>query len=277
MKAGIDLGLTHTKAYWLKDGQETFLSTADGNPNLEERLREAGVTKLCVAGANVLPTALEAFPVERYHLDPIESEITLQTFGARKLLENDGVRLRHFLCVSIGTGTSYTAYDDDGARRFPYGSAVSGGTVEGLMHLLAARKMPLDLHTELGGSRANLDLTLGEAVPATKDTPLENLVVSHFGTAKRVPPSKIDDALPRALASLINMVATSTVRDLMILDMVEGFSKFDDVVFVGTAVARTPALRETLAAWLTFAGKNAHFPARGEYALAVGAYHGITT
>ncbi|MBI2665395.1 hypothetical protein HYX12_02115 [Candidatus Woesearchaeota archaeon] len=269
MKAGVDVGTSLVKVAWINDGHFRFSSTAD--VKLEEITRQLsadGVRRIHLAGIGYSDDRakyFKDFEVRTAEGDPIENEVRLQAEGTRRLLQDSGYQGDSFLVVSIGTGTSYTLVTKDGATKFPIGNSLGGGFINGLGQVLGARD-----YTELATESTQgmpLDLCIKDMLPDKAGTFEGELVVANFG--KATPASERSSAY----ASVISTVAIATIRDIRLLGMIPHFQPPDDVVYVGSTVARTPVLKNLLQAYSAVIGKNPYFPEHGEFALALGAYH----
>lgn len=267
MKAGIDFGSSLVKAAWKNDGEWRFASTADTPlEDISRRLGKEGITRAHIAGIGYSEANAEHFrdfEMRRGEGDPIEQEVQLQAEGTKQLLEEQGYQGENFLVVSIGTGTSYTLVTRDSTTRFPLGNSLGGGFIHGLGRVLGA----LDYQEIATAEGASLDLCIKDMLPDKKGTLKGELVVAHFGKGTA------DSPRASTYASAMSTVAAATIRDILLLGMIPDFQPPQDVVYVGSTVARTPLLQYLLSAYSAAIGKNAHFPAHGEYALAVGAYH----
>ena len=268
MKAGIDVGTTLTKAVWSKDGQRVYASTAERTwPDLLDQLRADGVTRVATVGIGADPTrraGLDAFEAVPPLGEPIATEIRLQVDGARALLADDAPDVEAFLLVAIGSGTSYALVEGPRIKRFPYGNPIGGAFLRGLGLALG-----IDDHAELARAAAagrSLDLRVEEVVPELKGTPTGDFVVADFVKSKLGSPR--DDVA----AGLVQCVATATLRDLLLIDAAEGFHVPQHVVVVGSTAAGTPALVDALRKGTEALGRHLHAPARGPFALALGAH-----
>ncbi|HTK05478.1 MAG TPA: hypothetical protein VL500_07870 [Candidatus Eisenbacteria bacterium] len=273
MKAGIDLGTTAVKIAWRnEDASHGFLSL-DHDDDIAGRLAGMGITKLRSTGIGGRPPA--GFDASGPSGDPIEDEIAVQADGVRRLFGlQDGPR-GDFLLVSIGTGTSYTLVPKEGTpRRFPIGNAIGGGFIAGV----AAMQM-IDI-TEIEESAkkgSHLDLLVKDLLPSKAGTLEGEFVVSHFGKLgdPRFVPERLDresDPVDDHCATIVHCAAVTVIRDALILGMIPGFAA-DDIVFIGTPVAKLTALRGHLERFAAMLGRRAHFPERGEYAAALGALY----
>lgn len=293
--AGVDAGCSLTKVAFrtgfVYDNDETwfFRSTADRSPEMiAKELMERKINELNVCGINKLHPAFNNFVINRLAGDPIATEIKLQARGARKLLHIQGHKIKEFLLVSIGTGTSYTFVKDKSETRFPIGNSLGGGFLRGLSHLLHISINNWNPSKSDLEKLDSLDFLVQNILPETEKTPLGRLLVSNFGNVR--PDSPITDGeLARAL---INTVAVAVSRDIAMLQLIgnltkenkilgllgllmkmSGLTKHGNVVIIGTTVEKCGALRELLGEHCERHLKlTPIFPQNASYALAMGSY-----
>ena len=235
-------------------------------------MRAAGITRARMTGIGLDPTDGDV-AVTRSTDDPVADELTLQADGVRRLLDGQDRPEGDFLLVSIGTGTSYTLVPASGApRRFPIGNAIGGGFVAALAAWQAVGRSEIEGYASRGEPR---DIRIKDLVPAKAGTMEGEFVVSHFGKDEvmgaRVLPagaSPLDDYC----ATVVHCAAVTVIRDVLLLAMIPGFAA-DNVVFVGTPVAKMGSLRGHLALYAQALGKRPHFPVNGEFSAAIGALH----
>jgi len=261
--AGIDFGTTRTKAYWRSDGLERY-GTADTPADFEELAREIrndGVRKVRVTGtgaAKACARLVERFPTVRTgKAGAIDDEIRLQALGARHLM---GKAPRKLLVAAVGTGVSYAVSRGGAAKRHSLGSCHGGGTMLGLGRLIGAKSFA---ELEAGAEAAEPgDLLVKHKLPETAGTPLGELVIAHF--------QKEDASFEEKCASVFNFAACSIVKDLAVLTSIPFSPK--EIAVVGT-VAESRVFRSYLARWGShLKGCRLHFPSRGAFAAAVGAW-----
>lgn len=286
MKAGIDFGTTLTKVAWRKaDGTYGFDSTGRQDDSacwseddvatprelVTATLSREGVTRLRATGIG--ERWLKGFAIAETEGDPIEDEIRLQADGVRHLLGSCGGmktygRPDSFLLVSVGTGVSYTRVVQEKVERFPYGNAIGGGFIAGLARLLGINDVS-DVRF-VDANHVPPDLLVRDVLTHLGGTPLGELVVAHFG---KISP---DGALPsssEAMASVLHCVATSIIRDVIMMGMMEKYAPPGPVVFIGSTVSAFPVLARHLSRYAAMIGADAKFPDNGEYAAAIGALH----
>lgn len=270
MKAGIDFGTTLVKAAWKTNGEFKFSSTADTPlEDIIDQLKGDGVTQVNFTGigyADVKDDYLKGFETKTLNGDEIQREIELQADGTRRLLRKDGFQGDDFLVVSIGTGTSYALVTKDKVTKFIYGNPVAGGSINGLgQHAGASNYNEL---AELSIKSKPVDLYIKDMIPETEGTLKGDLVIAHFGKATK------DSDKSSIFASAIETVAVLTSRDINMFELMPDFLPPKDIVYIGSTVALTPALKTSLKRWsMLIPDKTLHFPEHGEFALAIGAYH----
>jgi pantothenate kinase len=290
MKAGIDFGTTLTKVAWRNaDGTYGFHSTATEDDEgfectpqelLVANLQREGVTRLRATGIG--ERWLKGFAVEEASGDPIEDEIQLQAEGVKPLLKAcSGMTCvspppGSFLLVSVGTGVSYTRVVGAAATRFPYGNAIGGGFIAGLVRLLR-----LDYSYGIGeidrlcAGKEPSDLLVRDVLVATRGTPMGEFVVAHFGKVSEGRPgfSEEKGEIGEWIASVLNCVAVSVIRDVMMMGLSDAHRAPGPLVIIGSTVTTFPALRRYLSRYAAMLGIDILFPDNGEFAAAVGALH----
>ncbi|HTM68346.1 MAG TPA: hypothetical protein VL426_03535 [Candidatus Binatia bacterium] len=273
MKAGIDRGTSRIKAVWRKaDGEYGYLASSDAD-EVAVALVANGVTHARVTGIGGWPSS-DRIEITRCTDDPVADEIALQADGARKMFGRD-LPPGGFLLVSVGTGTSYTMVPAEGRQvRFPLGNSIGGGFIEGLGLLQGLDVGEIGPLAEQG---TPLDLLVKHLVPSKAGSFEGELVVSNFGGVAN--PGLIGYAhaseggrIEDICATIVHCAAVAVIRDALILGMIPGFAA-DDVVFIGTPVAKLAPLRGHLGRYAASLGKRAHFPEKGAYAAALGALY----
>lgn len=266
MKAGVDFGSSLVKAVWMNNGNYRFSSTADfGIDELTRQLYDDGVRKINIAGIGYDRHAeyFKQFQTNIPEGDPIQNEINMQADGARQLLKNEGYQGNRFLLVSIGTGTSFAIVTDNETKKFPYGSSIGGGFIDGLGRILGSKSYKEIADESLKGMP--LDLRIKDMIPSKAGTFEGELVIANFGKGES------DSKMPDVYATEISTVAINTIECILVRDMFPEFHS-DDIVYVGSTVSITPLLKKMLQDYSKIIHKNSYFPEHGEFALAIGAY-----
>jgi type II pantothenate kinase len=176
--------------------------------------------------------------------------------GARHLSGRDEA-----VAVSCGTGTAVVYYVEDGGLQTLHlgGTAVGGGTLEGLGQLLL--KIPVEELEMLAQEGKGLDLTVGDIVGTGIGVVPADATASHFAKA-------FDDALPADVAkSLLHLVAETIAT---VASLAADKTGCNDLVFTGR-VAQNKLIQQRIAFACQIHGKTPHFPSNGEYATAIGA------
>lgn len=280
--AGIDWGSTLIKAYWRKNDEDRYVTadryaTAGGiayMAGLTHEMHEDGIRRVRltgIGGGTFAGHLEEGFDVVRASAGAIDDEIQLQAAGTRLLMERRGWAPKKMLIASIGTGVSYTKVNGRKAKRSPLGSAHGGGTILGLGRLIGEDDFG-ELEDAASGG-VPCDLLVKDRLPETAGTPLGELVIAHFCKDK---PSFQDKC-----ASIFSFAACSIVKDLSVLSAIP-FSPKEIVVIGKVSASRTFRyyLERTVEQFKRaahFLQKcRLHFPERGEYAAAVGAWADIS-
>lgn len=169
--------------------------------------------------------------------------------------------LKEAVAVSCGTGTAVVYYlDDEGLQTLHLGgTAVGGGTLEGLGQLLL--KKPVEELEALASEGAGLDLTVSDIVGGGIGVVPADATASHFAKA-------FDDARPEDVAkSLLHLVAETIAT---VASLAADKTGCNDLVFCGR-VAQNGLVQERIRFACRIHGKNPHFPQNGQYATAIGA------
>ncbi|BCB03544.1 type II pantothenate kinase [Bacillus sp. KH172YL63] len=182
---------------------------------------------------------------------------TVQLMAAEK---NDAY---HYLLINIGTGTSFIAVDENGPERL-FGSGMGGGTFLGLGSMLTGIT---DFHDLVAlsdkGVRGNVDLLVKD-VYTKGDSPVDpQLTAANFGKMS------MNSSHADKLRALSNMIGETII--LLASQAAKTF-QIKDFVFVGGAVEYIPSLREDLSQFQSMLAYTPHFPMRGSFAGALGAY-----
>lgn len=270
--AGVDVGTTLVKFCWQgDDGLRTLMSTSTYPiADIIKCLRQDSITHLHIVGIGRPPLEISEFKWKRAGGDPFVSEVILQAKGAKQLLAEQGKSINQFLLVSIGTGISYTFVDGEAIKSFPIGNAMGGG-------FLRAIGMSKGIHDidnvfdpstfDACASRgSSLDILVRELIPGTSETLMGEFVVSHFGHVDAN--SKKDDWC----ATAVGCVAALIARDILLMNMISGFTVPEHVVFIGSVPQWILSVVTPLHKYGTMLGKKSLYPSRGDFALAIGAW-----
>lgn len=265
--AGIDFGSTLIKIYWRKGGEDRY-ATASGlgdMPPITGEMHRDGVRRVRVTGirgASAISHMEEGFTVVGPAAGAVDDEIRLQAIGARRLMGASAPK--RLIVASVGTGVSYAKVKGDKAKRLPIGNCHGGGTMLGLARLIGARTFQ---ELEAAAAKGDpADLLVRHQVPALSGSDIGRLVIAHFWGN--------DARFENRCAGVFSLASASIAKDLAILTAIPFSPK--DIVLVGT-VAASPVFRRHLEGWAPLLKKcRLHFPRRGEYAAAVGAWADIS-
>lgn len=275
MKAALDVGSSLVKAVWKRGEELHFASTADYSlQRILASMNSDGVRDVLRVGngpvseeslTRTIKQAGADFNVRTISGDPIDTEIRLQAAGARKLLEQSAQRPASFLLISVGTGTSYTFVSEDSYKHFQFGNSLSGGTLLGEAKALGFGSY--DAFAAAASRGTPQHLLYKDLLPALAGSLKGEFVVSSGGRLYE------DSSLEDRCATKVSSVGIATLRDTLILGEIPPFSSTQDIVYIGSTIARTPLLKGMLAGYSSALGKKPHFPKNSEFALALGAYH----
>lgn len=203
MQAAIDLGITNIHVIVREEGvlAYTRLSTTQ-QPVLEQV--EAVLTTLLKTGSKLERVAITG---GQYRTLPARlHEIELVKIDEVTAIGRGGLALAHMdraLVASAGSGTAMVAARETAITHVT-GSAVGGGTMQGLGRLLLNTADPLEIdRLALQGNANRADLTLIETVGgAVGRLPLDANAV-NFG---RLASKAIDLSLPDIAAALVRLI-----------------------------------------------------------------------
>lgn len=198
----------------------------------------------------------------------VVDELDAIAAGARNLSG-----LQDAVAVSCGTGTAVVYYlEDSGIMQTLHlgGTAVGGGTLDGLSHLLLSKPVE-DLETlALQSTTASgLDLTVGDIVGSGIGLVPADATASYFANASEpVGTSAASNVAPSDVAkSLLHMVAETIAT---VASLAADKTGCNELVFTGR-VAQNALIQARIRFACQIHGKNAHFPKGGLYATAIGA------
>lgn len=166
---------------------------------------------------------------------------------------------REFVAASVGTGTAIASFKN-GLAKHEGGTAVGGGTLEGLSKLLLACNA-VEAHALALKGTSRLDKSVKDIVGSGVGLVPGNATASNFG-AVRPNASKEDVA-----RSLFNLVG-ETVG--VCASLCAQKTRVKTAVFVGRASV-FPLIRKQAQFACRLYGIRAIFPAKSEYATAIGA------
>lgn len=201
MILGIDIGISTTKFAIIDENSDAVFHEMKAEPMTIEKLEWYIETLLCLGrfvidtiavtgvGAKKIGDTLYKRPV--IHVDEFEAN----SLSAQKFIDKD-----RFIVVSMGTGTSFVLADH-GTYTHIGGSALGGGTLQGMMNLLMPGMMFYDFR-ELAkeGNLANVDLQIKDVSPVELPNLPMDTTAANFAKVK-------DDSKKADLAAgLVNLV-----------------------------------------------------------------------
>lgn len=201
MILGIDIGISTTKFAIIDENGESVFHAMKAEPMSIEKLEWYIETLLCLGrfvidtiavtgvGAKKIGDTLYKRPV--IHVDEFEAN----SLSAQQFIDKD-----RFIVVSMGTGTSFVLADN-GTYTHIGGSALGGGTLQGMMNLLMPGMKFFEFR-ELAkeGDLANIDLQIKDVSPVELPNLPMDTTAANFGKVKKKP-AKADLA-----AGLVNLV-----------------------------------------------------------------------
>ncbi|MBU0731714.1 hypothetical protein KKC88_02440 [Patescibacteria group bacterium] len=251
MICGLDLGSTLIKACWEKNGHYDFISTISLSlPEFSERLKSKNITEANIAGIALLPPELEFLKIHKPEGDLIDHELKAQAIGLAALSNK---LPSEFLLASVGTGTSYTRINYKKMSRLPVGNSLGGGFIMGLGQALGFKDFKDVIKKAQAGDHFKVDKYY-------KDLIVANMAETTTNTAQK------DIA-----AGLMNIVAITTMKDLMLYTAHPRYGRFKNVIYIGSTVADNPYLQKLLIKYTKEIDKKPIFVKKGEYATCLGA------
>lgn len=261
MIAALDWGGSYADAI-LWDGSLAGSFSVRSRATTAEALLQGLLEKTGATKDRISHIALSGGDVRRVGSDvsgiPVKPVDELESIAAGAQLLSG---LKEAVAVSCGTGTAVVYYlNEDGLQTLHLGgTAVGGGTLEGLGQLLLHK--PVDELEVLAAQGAGLDLTVGDIVGGAIGAVPADATASHFAKA-------FDDARPQDVArSLLHMVAETIAT---VACLAADKTGCNDLVFCGR-VAQNALVQERIRFACQIHGKNPHFPKNGEFATAIGA------
>lgn len=265
MVIGIDVGISTTKIVGINDKREvvspirikandpvTSLYGAFGKYLHDNSISLADVEHVMLTGvgAGYIDGDIYGLPTSK------TDEFVANGMGAK--YETD---LDRFLVVSMGTGTSFVKYDQDGINCI--GSmALGGGTLAGLSRVML-KTSDIEQVVELAahGDLRNIDVTIGDiSTHPVSNLPLD-VTASLFGNAQT-------DAKPEDLALGIIWTVLQTIGSATILSSLG--SGIKDYVMIGNLTA-LPQCSTLFPLLENIYGVHFHVPTHSEFSTAIGA------
>lgn len=201
MILGIDIGISTTKFSLIDENGDAVFHEMKAEPMSIEKLEWYIETMMCLGRFKIDTIAVTGVGAHKIgdtlykrhviHVDEFEAN----SLSAQKFINKD-----RFIVVSMGTGTSFVLADN-GTYTHIGGSALGGGTLQGMMNLLMPG-MKFYEFRELAkeGDLSNIDIQVKDVSPVELPNLPMDTTASNFGKVK-VEPEKADLA-----AGLVNLI-----------------------------------------------------------------------
>lgn len=179
MTIGIDLGISATKFVIIDNGEVTFREIKQQPMSIEllewyldtvETLGRMRITEIAVTGVGSQKIGDRLYNRPVTHVDEFEANaLSAQRFVGKE----------KFIVASMGTGTSFVLADN-GVYSHIGGSALGGGTLQGLMHLLLPEVDFREFRALAAeGDLANVDLQIRDvSTVELPDLPMDTTAVN---------------------------------------------------------------------------------------------------
>lgn len=201
MILGIDLGISTTKFALIDSNGEAFFHQMKPEPMTIEKLEwyietmmlfgRYKIDSIAVTGAGAKKIGDTLYKRPVIHVDEFEAN----SLSAQKFIDKE-----RFIVVSIGTGTSFVLAEN-GTYTHIGGSALGGGTLQGMMNLLMPGMEFFEFRMlAKEGNLSNIDLQIKDVSPVELPNLPMDTTAANFGKVKEEP-EKADLA-----AGLINLV-----------------------------------------------------------------------
>jgi type II pantothenate kinase len=172
-----------------------------------------------------------------------------------------------YLLASVGTGTSVLLVDGHSVSRIG-GTALGGGTVVGLGACLVGSTDFAEIAALAArGSRREVDLLVSDIYRAGEIALAGDLTASSFAKLARREPGSAPRREDLA-AAIMGLVAENVA---LICGGLAAAAQVSRILYAGSTLRENPALRDGIALVTGALGRTPVFPARGEFAGAVGA------
>lgn len=202
MIAGIDIGISTTKLCIIdeKSGELVFhemkaepmtVEMLEGYLDTVRNLAHLCINTIAVTGVGAKKVGDKLYDKPVIHVDEFEAN----SLSAQRFIDKD-----RFIVVSMGTGTSFVLADH-GTYTHIGGSALGGGTLQGMMNLLLPGiRFPAFRELVKKGELSNIDLQIGDVSPVELPNLPMDTTAANFGKVKKEA-GKADIA-----AGLVNLV-----------------------------------------------------------------------
>ncbi len=260
-RVGIDAGASLWKLALVREDLELELLPAGAIEELRQRIgglspEEVDQVSLTGGGAARITAALDGVRFRQV------DEFTAWARGAQTLAGRAGWTLpRHYLLVSLGTGTSILEIDGERFQRIG-GTALGGGTLLGLARLLCrAESFAEAAALASRGQRGRVDLLVRDVYPAGDIALPPDLTAANFAKLGSTEPADLAHALMGLLGENVGILCTAVAHARSI----------ETVVFGGSALEANPTLQEILRLTVQMGGREAWLLPDGAFCGAVGA------
>ncbi len=259
--AGVDLGASLAKVVHGGPELRFALFPVGDQAALIAYLRDHGLTRLAVTGGSAGKCCDGLTDFEVQTADEFSSNVA----GANYLLARQGGVAWPYALAVIGTGTSvYRVGRRDSGRAT--GTAVGGGTITGLGHVLTGERDYAQILALAGqGSRTQVDLLVsdiyGHGLPGLGG----EITAANFGKALSDRPADLARGLLQLVGEVVAVVACLAGAKMAA----------KEVVYVGGSLLANPILAQVLDDTTHFMGQRPRFVAHGEHAGALGALLGV--
>ncbi|KEK22926.1 type II pantothenate kinase [Bacillus gaemokensis] len=262
---GIDAGGTLTKvAYFSEDNELHFEKFYSHEQNkIEEWLhKNKCINRLCMTGGR--SEQLQTLLLEKYKTEYLaEFEATLA--GVHYLIEKEKRSINNFILTNIGTGTSiHYVHNKEYIRAG--GTGIGGGTIMGLSKLLTKIDSFEEVikHGKIG-SRANLDITVGDIYNGILSPIDNNLTASNFGKPAITKTDYNKSDLLATIQGLVGEVVTA-----LSLQFAET-KDIDHIVYIGSALSNNTHLQDIIGNYTVYQNKKPIFLPDYGFSGAIGA------
>jgi len=273
--AGVDLGATLAKAVAVPvdrpiEAFESFVAPAGDERLLDAFLLRHSLRHVAATGGGASALAERLGPAR-----PVTVVDEFASWGAGEPLLAARAGLAPadpHLLVSLGTGTSILRMNGDGSVARVGGTALGGGTLQGLGRLLLGS----DDHDRLvalaaAGDRRRVDLLVGDLYRPGGIALVPDLTAANFGKAREPRAADVAHALLGLVGENVALLAGQIA--VALASAADGGTprRRPDVVYAGSTLRNNPLLVEILGNVTALVGARASFLPFGEFTGALGA------
>jgi type II pantothenate kinase len=258
VSVGIDVGATLCKiAVRHRSLATEHHPSVDLGP-VRTRLEALGPSRVVATGGGAveLGPSVAGVPIEHV------SEFEAWGRGAPLVAATEGVTLpRHYLLVSLGTGTSVLDVDDGQVMRVG-GTALGGGTVLGLGRLLlGVDAFPHLVNLARRGDRRRVDLLVSDVYRGTVPALAHDLTASSFAKLESTRPEDLAHALMGLVGENVALICGALARG----------ADVEAVVYCGSTLDGNDPLQSVVGEITQRFGHRPVFLSGGAYCGAIGA------